>query len=164
MKELSHRCILVVDDDSVLREIISQSFISMGYEVLKAENGIKALEALKNVRVDAIVCDIEMPEMDGLQFFEELRTQSVDIPVVIITGTDDKDRILTALRLGALDFIQKPFRPEELHPVIDRAVEIGVRRSRLHYRNFEGALNSAIGEQKIVGMVTSSTHKKRSAS
>lgn len=161
MRELSHRCILVVDDDSIVRSILSQSILSMGYEVLTSENGAKALETLKSVRVDAILCDIEMPEMDGIQFCESMKQLNLDTPVVIVTGLEDRNRILDALRLGALDFIHKPFQPDDLKPVIERAAEIGVRRNYLHALHAQGDLLEANQQKKMIDLLTLANQRKR---
>lgn len=164
MTNFQQRSVLIVDDEADIRELLSEHVRAMGFNVLTAEDGVKALEATQQHEISAIVCDIEMPNMNGLKFLETVRARDIDIPFIILTGLADKERVLTALRLGALDFVSKPFRSDELRSVIQRAVEIGIRRNRLHSHYANGDLNSVAREKKMIKLLTLTNHKKRSAS
>lgn len=108
--------ILIADDDPVIR----QSFVSMlgesDYKLLMATNGKDALEMAQNLMPDIIFLDVIMPGMDGFQTLEKIRNhrKTRRIPVIIVTSRTDTDTLLTALQMGATDFIAKPFIQADL--------------------------------------------------
>ncbi len=105
--------ILVVDDDAHIIDVISFALKKEGYQVLRAHNGVVALQQLEKNKVDLIVLDIMMPEMDGTQVCTHVRKSS-DIPIVFLSSKDEEiDRIL-GLELGGDDYLTKPFSPREL--------------------------------------------------
>jgi two-component system KDP operon response regulator KdpE len=105
--------ILVVDDEERILNFLSAKLKASGYEVLTAPNGVKGLEQVQAQEPDLVVLDLLMPKMDGLEMLKQLRTFSL-VPVIILTakGTDT-DRI-KGLKLGADDYLPKPFNPDEL--------------------------------------------------
>ena len=114
--------ILIADDDPLLRTLIEHKLAASGHEVVIAADGSEALEAAAREQPDVIVLDAMMPVRDGL---DVLRTLKADpalraIPVVMLTARRREDDIVGALRLGAADYITKPFMPEELVARIDR--------------------------------------------
>lgn len=115
--------LLVVDDSSSLRQTIAMSLEKVSEEVYQAENGLKALEKLQKLdEVNLVVCDLEMPMMNGFQFLTALRQtkNNKDIPVIILTSRDsDKHRKL-ALQLGAAAYLIKPCDEQELFDTINR--------------------------------------------
>lgn len=115
--------LLVVDDSSSLRQTIAMSLEKVSNEVHQAENGLKALEELQKLdNVNLVVCDLEMPMMNGFQFLKALRQnkEKKDIPVIILTSRDsDKHRKL-ALQLGAAAYLIKPCDEQELFETIQR--------------------------------------------
>ena len=110
---------LIVDDSSVMRKIVERSLRQAGVEleqVLEAGNGAEALAALGNQRVDLILCDINMPVMDGLEFVRTLATveNAKGTPVVMITTEGSESHVVQALSAGARGYIRKPFTPEQV--------------------------------------------------
>jgi two-component system chemotaxis response regulator CheY len=110
---------LIVDDSSVMRKIVERSLRQAGIdltEVLQAGNGAEALAVLKENRVDLILCDINMPVMDGLEFVKQLpRIENAkDVPVVMITTEGSEAHVVQALSCGARGYIRKPFTPEQV--------------------------------------------------
>lgn len=110
--------VLIIDDSVTVREQIirileSFSLFSRYYE---AEDGLEGFKKLRASQVDLILCDLEMPRIDGFKFLSMLksRPELQDIPVLILTGMGDRDRKLRGLEQGASDYITKPFDPEEL--------------------------------------------------
>ena len=110
---------MIVDDSSVMRKIVERSLRQAGIdlvEVREAGNGAEALTTLKGARVDLILCDINMPVMDGIEFLRQL--QGVDnaktIPVVMITTEGSESHVVQALSVGARGYIRKPFTPEQV--------------------------------------------------
>ena len=109
--------IITVDDSSTMRRIIKNTLLKIGFSnVLEAGNGIEALEVIAQNKVDLIVTDWNMPEMDGLTFVKTLRSkdQYKEVPILMITTEAAKEDILTALRSGVNNYVVKPFTPEIL--------------------------------------------------
>lgn len=110
---------LIVDDSSVMRKIVERSLRQAGVElesVMEAGNGAEALAAIGKSRVDLILCDINMPVMDGLEFVRGLSTveNAKDVPVVMITTEGSESHVVQALSAGARGYIRKPFTPEQV--------------------------------------------------
>jgi two-component system, chemotaxis family, chemotaxis protein CheY len=110
---------LIVDDSSVMRKIVERSLRQAGVElenVLEAGNGAEALAAVGKNRVDLILCDINMPVMDGLEFVRSLGTveNAKGVPVVMITTEGSESHVVQALSAGARGYIRKPFTPEQV--------------------------------------------------
>ncbi len=121
----SCRTLLAVDDSRLVLQIIRDFFTPRGFEVLEASDGAEALRRLSDAAPDAIVSDVLMPEMDGWSLFHEVRTRpsTADVPFVFLTVEADLPKRLQALRLGADDYLVKPFEVEELHARITRLIE-----------------------------------------
>lgn len=110
---------LIVDDSSVMRKIVERSLRQAGLslaEVLEAGNGAEALAAVENNKVDLILCDINMPVMDGLEFVKRLSAvdSTKSIPVVMITTEGSEGHVVEALSSGARGYIRKPFTPDQV--------------------------------------------------
>ncbi|MFZ0480178.1 MAG: response regulator [Terriglobales bacterium] len=110
---------LIVDDSSVMRKIVERSLRQAGLElekVLEAGNGAEALALLGNETVDLILCDINMPIMDGLEFVRTVSAQekTKGVPVVMITTEGSESHVVQALTAGARGYIRKPFTPEQV--------------------------------------------------
>ena len=114
MKE--HATILIVDDDENILENMVDMLQVDGYHVLKAENGLQAIEVLQQHTPDLIISDIAMPVMDGYQFFEAVRENSawVTIPFIFLTARGEVKDIRLGYGLGADHYVTKPFEPEDL--------------------------------------------------
>ena len=108
--------ILVVDDDSILLEAISFNLREDGYDVITANDGFKALDIIqRQEHLDLIISDIMMPNMSGLSLLSLLKKFYFDkVPVILISSLDKGDVVLSAMKLGAHDFIVKPFNIDEL--------------------------------------------------
>lgn len=119
--------ILVVDDDQAVRDSLARSLqYGSGYEVTTAEDGVMALAKLSSMRPDAVIMDVMMPKLDGLQTTRVLRENGNDVPILILTARDAVDDRVDGLDAGADDYMVKPFSLEELTARI-RAL---TRRSR----------------------------------
>lgn len=109
--------LITVDDSSTMRRIIKNTLLKIGFSnVLEAGNGIEALEVIAQNKVDLIITDWNMPEMDGLTFVKTLRSKDKykEVPILMITTEAAKEDILTALRSGVNNYVVKPFTPEIL--------------------------------------------------
>jgi two-component system chemotaxis response regulator CheY len=122
---------LIVDDSSVMRKIVERSLRQAGLaltEVVEAGNGAEALGVLGERKVDLILCDINMPVMDGLEFVKQLQTldNSKATPVVMITTEGSESHVVQALSYGARGYIRKPFTADQVRehvlPILDGRV------------------------------------------
>jgi two-component system chemotaxis response regulator CheY len=110
--------ILIVDDSSTMRKIISRSLRQAGLavdEIFEAGDGVEGLNVLAGKKVDLILSDINMPNMDGLEFIKMVRANGNSVPIVMITTEGGEDIIKEALSNGASDSIKKPFTPDQLN-------------------------------------------------
>ena len=110
---------LIVDDSGVMRKIVERSLRQAGLElteVWEASNGLEALAVLQQKTPDLILTDINMPNMDGLEFVKQLRgvDSAQGVPVVMITTEGSESRVVEALSCGARGYIRKPFTPEQV--------------------------------------------------
>lgn len=125
--------ILVVDDTPANIQLLVDALTLEGYQVLQADSGVRALAAVAARPPDLILLDIRMPEMDGFEVYRRLQEQPEirDIPVVFISATGEGPERLKGLKLGAVDFITKPFRREELLARVHTHLELRRLRVRL---------------------------------
>lgn len=117
--------ILIVDDSESIRELISFSLESYGYNVIKGNNGIDGLDKIKkNVQIDLIITDLNMPLMDGFTFLQEVRKVNKHqyTPILILTTESSLDLRNKAKQFGATGWIIKPFEKEKLIQVIQKVI------------------------------------------
>jgi len=105
--------ILIVDDEPRMRRFVHMNLDLEGYEVMEAENGLKALERVREDLPDLVVLDVMMPDLDGFETLERIRETS-SVPVIMLTVKSDEDDRIRGLDLGADDYVTKPFSPREL--------------------------------------------------
>lgn len=106
--------ILVVDDDRAVRESLRRSLSFNGYSVELAQDGVEALDAIAHDRPDAVVLDVMMPRLDGLEVCRQLRSTGDDLPILVLTARDSVSERVAGLDAGADDYLPKPFALEEL--------------------------------------------------
>jgi two-component system response regulator MprA len=106
--------ILVVDDDRAVRESLRRSLQFNGYQVETAGDGMQALESVTAARPDAMVLDVMMPRLDGLEVCRRLRSTGDDLPILVLTARDAVSDRVSGLDAGADDYLPKPFALEEL--------------------------------------------------
>ncbi len=119
---MSQPSLLVVDDELLIRDLLYDFFSEQGWSIAVAENGEKALDILKSRKIDLILSDIKMPEMDGLELTARVHEQYPQIPVVLMTGYPSVDTAVAALRHKAVDYIVKPFNIHQLYKKLDEQV------------------------------------------
>jgi PAS domain S-box-containing protein len=115
--------VLVVDDEQDIRDACERILSRVGYQVQKASRGDEALDILNKKSVDIMLLDLKMPGMDGLEVLERVRKQNTEIQVIVITGYATVETAIEAMKQGAYDFIPKPFEPDQLRIVVNRAWE-----------------------------------------
>jgi DNA-binding response OmpR family regulator len=117
--------VLVIDDDDALREVISDSLESQGYEVTQAINGRKGVDFLDGTPVDLVITDIIMPEQEGVETILEIRKRFPDLKIIAMSGGTrfgTMDYLEVAEKLGAADTLVKPFRQHQLLSVVRSAL------------------------------------------
>jgi two-component system response regulator PilR (NtrC family) len=122
MKE-TKRSILVVDDEEGMRELLDIVLEKRGFAVATAPNAETALELFRARRFDVVIQDIRMPGMGGIRLIEELRALDPAVPILVITAYSTWDSAVEAMRLGAFDYVRKPFVTDEILATISRALE-----------------------------------------
>jgi two-component system phosphate regulon sensor histidine kinase PhoR len=115
--------ILVVDDELNIREGSQRILSRVGFDVLKASTGMEALDLLERQTIPIILLDLKMPGMDGMEVLKRIRQLDETILVIVITGFATVETAIEAMKQGAYDFIPKPFEPEQLRIVVNRAAE-----------------------------------------
>jgi DNA-binding NtrC family response regulator len=125
--------ILIVDDDPGTLASLSRAFALEGYTAVTAGSASRALERLHDEPVDAVLTDVVMPEMDGIEFLERLRERAPDVPVIVMSGQATVETAVKATRLGALDFVEKPVGLDRLLLTLRNAL----RLDRLQRENRE---------------------------
>jgi diguanylate cyclase (GGDEF)-like protein len=131
--------ILVADDSMVVRAVLRRQLEADGHTVVEAVNGEQAIEACREHRPDVVLLDVEMPVLDGHATLERLKGDPdlKDIPVVFLTGRVDTADVVTGLRLGAHDYLRKPFEANELVARVSAALRTKSLQDELRARNAE---------------------------
>jgi DNA-binding response OmpR family regulator len=106
-------CVLVVDDEPIVREVVVKYLEHEGFETLEAEDGLEARALLERETPSAVVLDVMMPRLDGLELCRWIRARS-DVPVIMLTALGEEADKIVGLELGADDYVTKPFSPREL--------------------------------------------------
>ena len=106
-------CVLVVDDEPIVRDVVVKYLENAGFDTVQAEDGLAAQELLEQKMPSAVVLDLMMPRMDGLELCRWIRARS-DVPVIMLTALGEEADRIVGLELGADDYVTKPFSPREL--------------------------------------------------
>jgi two-component system phosphate regulon sensor histidine kinase PhoR len=115
--------VLIVDDEQDVRDGSERILTRIGFEVLKASRGDKALEMFAGAEVSIVLLDLKMPGMDGIEVLKRIKSLDESILVIVITGYATVETAIEAMKQGAYDFIPKPFDPDQLRIVVNRAAE-----------------------------------------
>lgn len=105
---------LIVDDETEIREILSEVLSELDLNFFQAENGLEALDVVKKNSIDLIITDLSMPKMNGFEFLRGLKKSGFNIPCMVLTGHGDKTIALQVKAFGVVEFIDKPFEMEML--------------------------------------------------
>src|SRR5512138_3948101 len=139
---------MVVDDLDSARQMMKRA-LARSYAVYDFASVAEAVPALDRAEFDAIVTDLRMPGIDGIEGLRRFKAKVPEIPVILVTAFATVDTAVEAMKAGAFDYLKKPFEPEELEIVVGRAVEHArLRRDNAHLRS---ELTGAKGPQGIIG-------------
>ena len=131
--------ILIVDDEEIVIRSCLRILADDGYEVDTSNDGLDALGKIHEKNYDVLILDIKMPKMDGMELLQRVKEAKPDIDVIMITGLHEIETAVQAMKMGAFDYLPKPFEPEEFQMVVERAFE----RRRLMQENI--SLKSEVG-------------------
>ena len=120
---MSDRRVLVVEDDPIIRRFICDVLKRKGYDIQGSENGLEALDKIKQKEYQLVISDLKMEGMDGLQLLSRIKKISPNTEVIIITAYGTVSNAVNAMKIGAFDYIMKPIELEELEIVIERVFE-----------------------------------------
>ncbi len=124
--------ILVIDDDGLMRDACKDTLARSGHDIDLAESGTKGLSLLNRWAYDVVLLDLRMPEMDGMNVLRQIKEQDPETVVIVISGYGSVTSAVEAMKLGAFDFLPKPFTPTDLR----RAVDMASEKRRLTLENF----------------------------
>ncbi|MBC9251224.1 fused response regulator/phosphatase [Pseudomonas alcaligenes] len=128
--------LLIIDDDEVVRASLAAYLEDSGFQVLQAGNGLQGLEVFEHEHPDVVICDLRMPQVDGLELIRRINVLGSDVPVIVVSGAGVMSDAVEALRLGAADYLIKPLEDlavleHSVHRALDRA---HLRLENLRYR------------------------------
>ncbi len=117
---MSKMKILITDDSMLLRKKLRNELEQMDCEVIEAENGKEAVMAVLQEQPDGIFLDIVMPEVGGIEALQTIKEINEDIPVVMLSSAGTSQKLMETLRLGAMDFIQKPYNTDQIKQAVNK--------------------------------------------
>jgi DNA-binding NtrC family response regulator len=115
--------ILVVDDELLIRDLLYDFFITQDWDITVAEDGQRALDYLASERFDAVLTDLKMPGLDGMELITRIRDVHKYLPIIIMTGYPSLESALDALRQKVADYIIKPFNINQLFKAVKKAID-----------------------------------------
>ena len=110
--------ILIIDDEPNLRLVFRTALETAGYHVAEAADGVAGLKRLRNYPFDLVLLDLSMPGLGGMDVLERIRDAEIPVPVVVITAHGNVPGAVEAMKLGAIDFLSKPIKPEVLRSIV----------------------------------------------
>jgi DNA-binding NtrC family response regulator len=114
--------ILVVDDEGIVRTSCSRALSPEGYEVKLSQNGADAMRMLEEESFDLVLTDLKMPDIDGIEVLKMIKERWPQTEVIVITGYQTVDTAVKSIKLGAFDYIEKPFTPDSLIAAVNNAI------------------------------------------
>ena len=115
--------ILIVDDDPVFLILLHRTLLDEGYQVIKAERSQEAISAMESESFDVVITDLLMPDIDGIELTQRLLGIDPKLPIIIITGSGYFEKAAEAMKIGAYDFIAKPFELKKICTTIKNALD-----------------------------------------
>lgn len=158
--------VFIVDDDDAMRSSLCELMESVHQSTEAYDNAQSFLDAFSNGKRGCVVVDVRMPGMSGLELHQELLNRGVDLPVIVISGHGDIPMAVRAIKLGAIDFIEKPFRAQVLLERIQHAlrIEAKIQRRRDDYEPIKARLETLTPrERQVLQLVVAGRSSKQIA-
>jgi len=153
--------VLIVDDEAIVRDALSDWLKDIGYQVFTAENGHKALEVIQKEKPGIMIADLVMPGMDGIELMKRAKAQQPNIEVIIITAYASIPTAITAMKEGAYDYIEKPFCPERAELLVKKLAEhqelveenLSLRQKLEDRYSFENIIAKSSKMQRVIEVI-----------
>src|SRR3977135_2907214 len=139
--------ILIVDDEAPIRALLGEHLRQEGYDVTRAANGAAGLEALEKGEFELVLTDVRMPGMSGLELLAEIVRTHPGVGVLMLTACEDLTLAVNAMRIGALDYILKPFRLSEITASVEEALQR--RRNQIEQTQRMQLLEDTVNERTV---------------
>ena len=147
---MAQKRILIVDDEKLVRWALTQKCTEYGYQSVEAETGEEALRSLQGESVDAVLLDVHLPDMSGLEVLDKLKQAGETRSIIMMTADPQLDDVKAALRMGAYDFVGKPINFEELGVTLQNALEAGALRTEVE--SLRGEVRRRAGYHEVIGV------------
>jgi two-component system response regulator AtoC len=147
---MAQKRILIVDDEKLVRWALNQKCTEFGYHCIEAETGQAGIQALQTESVDAILLDVHLPDLSGIQVLEKLKQAGETRSIIMMTADPQLDDVKTALRLGAYDFVSKPIDFDELNITLQNALEAGSLRTEVE--SLRDEVRRRAGYHDVIGV------------
>jgi two-component system response regulator AtoC len=155
--------VLVIDDEPNMRHMLTTVLKKDGYAVTSAANGKEALSILGTRQYDIVLCDIRMPQMDGLGFLKRVADKKIDTTTVVMSAYGTIDTAVEAMRLGAADYISKPFKPDEILlklKQVEERIQLRAENHRLRNAVQEAyAFENMLAKSRVMGQIFETIRK-----
>jgi len=153
--------ILVIDDEEIVHESCNRILGGEGYVVEKAFTGQEGLKKMEKKSYDLVITDLKMPGISGMEALKKIKDDNPDIGIIMITGYSTAETAVEAMKLGAFDYLPKPFTPDELTSVVSKALEKReVLKETKHlesaYRDATKAISSSLNLNEVLGLIVKS--------
>ena len=135
----------MVDDEEIIRDLLQSILSEAGYDVVTAANGHEALDKISQSAIKVVLLDVKMPDISGIQVLQQLTTNWPEICVVMVTAVSDAKTATETMKLGANDYITKPFNPDDVVTTVKSA--IGKKHLELQDKHHQFELQKKVGEQ-----------------
>ncbi len=121
---MSKANILVIDDEDIVRISCIRALSPEGYIVKVSQNGVEGIRMMEEEKFDLVLTDLKMPDMDGIEILRRIKENWPEIEVIVITGYQTVDTAVKSIKLGAFDYIEKPFTPDVLISAVSKALNL----------------------------------------
>ncbi|MGE3189428.1 MAG: sigma-54-dependent transcriptional regulator [Vicinamibacterales bacterium] len=154
--------VLVIDDEEIMREILETLLTREGYSVRLASTGQEGVDLARALPFDAVITDVMMPGLDGLQVLDEIHRHDEELPVIMITAYASMENAISAMKRGAFDYITKPFKNDEVLVVLRNAVErrrlvaenVALKQNlQARYHNFSGIIGKSSRMKQVFDLI-----------
>jgi DNA-binding NtrC family response regulator len=135
--------LLIVDDETNVRLSFRMTLETEGYEIFEAGSGEQAVQLLAKHSYSLAILDLRMPGMDGLELLARMRESGIRVPAMIVTAYSDVPHAVKAMKLGAIDFLQKPLRPEDFRKIVAEIIDRHARQDDQPVETFSGHIVAA---------------------
>src|SRR5260370_8469225 len=135
--------LLIVDDETNVRLNFRMTLETEGYEIFEARSGQQAVQLLDTHSFVLAILDVRMPGMDGLELLAKMRESGIKVPAMIVTAYSDVPHAVTAMKLGAIDFLQKPLRPDDFRNIVAEIIKRHTRPDDPPADTFSAHLDTA---------------------